>query len=125
MATRSTIAVQHQDGTVSQIYVHWDGYLDGVGATLLAYYNQYALALHLVSGGDISSLDNSFESTVFYGRDRGEEGTDAREFTSFDSYVRNFNSQDYNYLWKDGAWTVGHYETGGAYETLSDQIATS
>lgn len=123
MATRGTIAVQHADGTVSQIYVHWDSYLDGVGATLLAYYNQYALALRLVSGGDISSLDNSFESTMFYGRDRGEEGTDAREFKNFDSYVDNFNPQEYNYLWKDGAWTVEHYDTGGAYEPLASQVA--
>ncbi len=34
MATRSTIALEFADGTVEQVYCHWDGYLDHNGALL-------------------------------------------------------------------------------------------
>jgi len=34
MATRSNIAIENQDGTVSAIYCHFDGYIDGVGEIL-------------------------------------------------------------------------------------------
>jgi len=34
MATRSRIAIENQDGTVTSIYCHFDGYLSGVGKLL-------------------------------------------------------------------------------------------
>lgn len=59
MSTNSTIAVQLEDGTVRQIYAHWDGYLDGNGQLLQTHYNTLALAEELISHGNISSLGSS------------------------------------------------------------------
>jgi hypothetical protein len=118
MATRSTIAVIHDNGTVSQIYCHWDGYLQGVGAELIKNYSTPELAEELISLGDISSLhrsihpkgnDHTFDCpengvTVFYGRDRGELDTQAKHFDSVKKYLDNNSTEDYNYLYQLGQW---------------------
>ena len=39
MATRSTIALEFADGTVEQVYCHWDGYLAHNGLMLLEHYS--------------------------------------------------------------------------------------
>ena len=39
MATRSTIALEFADGTVEQVYCHWDGYLAHNGQLLLKHYS--------------------------------------------------------------------------------------
>lgn len=94
MGTRSNIIVQSADGTrYRRIYVHWDGYIEGVGRTLFDHYNSQDRADSLVALGDISSLDerndgapgHDFESrvegqTVYYGRDRGEDGVEPQDF---------------------------------------------
>jgi hypothetical protein len=35
MATRSNIAIENQDRTVSSIYCHFDGYIDEVGKNIV------------------------------------------------------------------------------------------
>ena len=87
MSTRSRIGVQNADGSIRSIYCHFDGYLDGVGATLNAHYADSEKAEQLIALGDLSSLDDnvapadgvshSFDKsakgvTVAYHRDRGE-----------------------------------------------------
>jgi hypothetical protein len=94
---------------VSQVYAHWDNYLEGTGKTLLACYNTLQLAEALVSGGNISSVGKDVDSTEYYGRDRGEEGTDAREFASLHDYDCGYESQEYNYLFRLGRWEVTPY----------------
>ena len=106
MATRSTIAIELEDGTVKQIYSHWDGYVQGVGYTLLRHYNTPALVAELMSMGDLSSLDSSLETTVFYERDRGETGVAARRYADFDSYFREGERESYNYIMREGVWYV-------------------
>jgi hypothetical protein len=54
---------------VRAVYVHWDGYLAGVGAGLQDYDTQAAVEA-LISHGDRSSLDEG------YYKDRGETGVD-------------------------------------------------
>ena len=45
---------------VLQIYCHWDGYPDGVGASLQSSYNSYEKALALILGGDVSVVDEKY-----------------------------------------------------------------
>jgi hypothetical protein len=120
MSTRSTIAVARADGTVSQVYCHWDGYLSHNGNILVAYYNTQALAEELVNGGDISSLNmniypssntHSYSSpedgvTVYYGRDRGESNCEPRVFMSLQDYFDGVDTEEYNYLFLNDEWTV-------------------
>jgi hypothetical protein len=116
MGTRSRIAVMHGE-VCKSVYCHWDGYLSGVGATLLAHYDS-ARANHLVALGDISSLGSQIGSahpfskfeisaddaqreaklalvdqaeregwTTFYGRDRGESNTEFQTDTTFEAFL--------------------------------------
>lgn len=101
MGTRSTIALERNDGTVIQVYCHWDGYLSGVGATLYGYYNTPEKLEELIEMGDISSLDLDLESTVFYHRDRGEE-LQCSLFENYDIFSEDGDSQSYNYLMRGG-----------------------
>jgi hypothetical protein len=120
MATRSTIAVEHQDGTVTQVYCHWDGYLDHNGKLLQKHYNNAELAKKLVSLGSISLLNeridpvgqHSFEkpekgTTIFYARDRNEK-LRVNSFQSIDELVRKGQQEEYNYLYSvaTGTWYV-------------------
>lgn len=144
MATRSTIALEYADGTVGQVYCHWDGYLENNGKILLNHYSDPFKLRDLLDLGDISSLGinvgrkhafSPFEGdradheaavaegcTTFYGRDRGETGTEARMFKSFEDYKANAQSEEYNYiLRKDGNWYVEFY---GRFDgLLSDALA--
>lgn len=139
MATRSTIAVQHQDGTVSQIYAHWDGYLEHNGSLLKTHYTTLELAEELVSLGDISSLNerihptaplgigHSFDQpekgvTVYYGRDRGESDIAPAKYANLSDYMENGGGQEYDYIFLSGEWFVSCWatnETDTGYVTLA------
>ena len=72
MATRSRIAIENQDGTVTSIYCHFDGYLDGVGKTLFEHYDREKTE-KLIELGAISVLKESTLDTIAYHRDRNED----------------------------------------------------
>ena len=58
MATRSTIAIEHEDGTVEQVYCHFDGYLSHNGKILQEHYTDRSKVEQLVALGDMSILGN-------------------------------------------------------------------
>ena len=151
MGTRSRIGVMHGDKCKS-IYGHWDGYLDHNGRILLENYDS-AKANHLVSLGDVSSLgpiigqkhafsqfdtgmsreeyDNLYgDMCLFYGRDRGEEGTEFKVDNSFEEFVERASGcgAEFYYIMKDGVWYCGTtYETdaklGGKLVPLAEALA--
>ena len=110
MSTRSRIAIENQNGSVTSIYCHFDGYISGVGKTLFNHYDREKLE-KLIELGDISSLDESTEDTVAYTRDRDED----LNFTLFpnvpDLFDYGFESGvEYIYcLVKNGIWLVNKY----------------
>lgn len=121
MGTRSTIAVQHEDGSVSQIYCHWDGYISHNGMILKTHYTTRGSAEALVKPGDMSSLrdfihpdadkPHTFDSPqdnvcVYYGRDRGETRVEPKRFDSVEAYKLSVQTEEYDYLFSDGEWTV-------------------
>jgi hypothetical protein len=56
--------------------------------------------------------------TKFYGRDRGEEGTNARYFKDFADYEQNHQYEEYEYILRtDGVWYVNQ---GDKYEPLME-----
>jgi len=129
MGTRSRIGVMHGD-KVKSVYCHWDGYLEHNGRILLEHYDS-AKANHLVALGDLSSLDknvdipegaeHSFQVpldgvTTFYGRDRGETGTEwkvAHTFKEFLDQCDNYGAE-YYYIMRDGVWYVGTTYSSGS-----------
>jgi hypothetical protein len=72
MATRSRIAIENENGTVTSIYCHFDGYLDGVGKKLFEHYDREKTE-KLMELGDISVLGESTLDTIAYHRDRNED----------------------------------------------------
>ena len=145
MATRSTIALEYADGTVGQVYCHWDGYLDNNGKILLKHYQDPFKLRTLIDLGDLSSLRSEIgekhafsklevpmdgeaydklygDMTTFYGRDRGESGTEAKTFKDFADYAENHQHEEYEYILRtDGVWYVKAYDR--PYVPLADAIA--
>lgn len=56
MSTRSLIWQEQGDGSFKGIYCHHDGYIKGVGETLLKYYANYDRLTRLINLGGLSSL---------------------------------------------------------------------
>lgn len=123
MSTNSTIAVQLDNGSIKQVYCHWDGYLDHNGKLLVENYNSQELAESLVELGNISSLDrvitpaglHSYKSpengvTVFYARDRGDDFIEPETFVDYNDYINRGTSQEYNYLFRNGCWECAYDE---------------
>ena len=122
MGTRSTIALEFADGTVQQVYCHWDGYLSHNGAILQEYYSDPFKLRELIDLGDLSSLRpnigekhafSQFElraeevagyklltenMCTFYGRDRKESGCEARKFKDYLDYAENHQYEEFEYI---------------------------
>jgi len=109
MGTRSTIALEYADGTVEQIYCHWDGYLDWNGKMLAEHYADPFKVRQLMDLGDMSTLQPSigtqhaFEKApegecTFYKRDRNESGCEAKKFKDFADYKANHQYEEYEYI---------------------------
>ena len=145
MGTRSTIALEFADGSVEQVYCHWDGYLAYNGHLLLKHYSNPFVLRDLIDLGDISSLKPTIgtkhafshfgtemdqkeyealygEMTTFYGRDRGETGVDKKKFVDFQHYLVKHQYEEYEYiLRKDGNWYVKQHDN--EYELLVPALA--
>jgi hypothetical protein len=119
MATRSRIGIENENGTISSIYCHFDGYPEGVGATLKEHYSNSQKLKMLLNLGDISILgeqvatmdEHSFNNpkegvTVAYHRDRGEAKNEAREDKSLEAFSRS-DYETYGYVYtKEGKWVT-------------------
>ena len=127
MGTRSTIAIQNADGTVTGIYCHWDGYLSHNGRILAENYTTEESVRELIALGDLSSLGETIGKKVdfddydphegqcvAYGRDRGEINIDARTYASWSELLEDFG-EEYDYLFVPGqGWEVRCYNGAGA-----------
>lgn len=111
MSTRSCIITKTETGYAG-IYCHFDGYLEGVGQTLLKHYQDPSKVARLIALGDISSLGerveptgaHSFENpedgtTVAYGRDRGETGTKAHVAPTLEDVERFYKNAHNGYVY--------------------------
>jgi hypothetical protein len=145
MGTRSTIALEFADGTVQQVYCHWDGYLDHNGKILLEHYSDPFKLRDLIDQGGISSLGieigekhafSQFELraeevqaykeltenwTTFYTRDRGED-LSIEKYKDIQDYRENVYGEEYDYILcqREGKaqWFVRSYRTDGNWVAL-------
>lgn len=145
MGTRSTIALEFADGTVQQVYCHWDGYLSHNGRILQEYYSDPFKLRELIDLGDLSSLrpnigkQHAFsqfslpaeeveaykketeDMCTFYGRDRNESGVSAKKFKDFADYRANHQYEEYEYILRacgdKAVWFVANHSD--TYVTLA------
>ena len=109
MSTRSNIAIQKPDGKILSIYVHSDGYPDGVGQCLIDNYKTYISAEKLFRYGDASSLGSTLKECSFYHRDWQRDLDPAhvhKNFESFKTYYAGDVFIEFVYLYKNGQWLV-------------------
>ena len=145
MGTRSAIGYKTPQGKIRAKYSHYDGYVAGVGKTLVEHYQQARKIAQMVELGDQSFMapeifptdqSHSFNTpqegvTVFYGRDRGESNVDAQEFDTVEEFVEYYASAgcEYFYLHTSAGWIVhDRYGVGRdangfpIFDTLEEQV---
>lgn len=135
MGTRSHIGMLQPDGTVKAIYVHWDGYVEGVGATLMKHYTDPNKIEALIALGSLSCLgpelgekhkfeDHIEEWCTAHHRDRGEElRVDNHKNADFYLCGKNdsYGGGEYRYLW-DGTQWLGAEEGADAFIPIPEML---
>ena len=140
MGTRSTIALEFADGTVQEVYCHWDGYLSHNGAILQEHYLDPFKLRDLIDLGGLSKLgpevgvkrpfDNPGEygspeyiafqnlyanQCTFYTRDRGER-LQVNKFKDYEDYLANHLYEEFEYILRQvngkAVWFVDCGATG-------------
>ena len=109
MATRSKVGFKNSDGTVNASYVHFDGYLDGVGVALQLNHNDDASAKKLGYAKGIRSVET--DKPVSFYNDM-ENDTYESEDQFHDEVYKDF---EYGYLYdpsRGWLFTYKAYDTG-------------
>ena len=147
MGTRSTIALEFADGTVQQVYCHWDGYLEHNGKILAEHYSNPFILRDLIDLGGLSSLRRDIgekhafsqfdlpkeeveafvkrteNMCTFYARDRGEKLV-VHKFADFEDYLAHHAYEEYEYILRNdngvAVWFVDCGATG--YVTLETAL---
>lgn len=124
MATRGAIGIKHGD-RIKAIYVHWDSYVEHVGAILNVYYQDSIKVNKLISMGDLSGIgavigekhdfgaraeylpDGAAEQCTFYTRDRGENAA-FKSFVNEAAFIEHYEGCgcEFFYLYDHGVWYV-------------------
>ena len=106
MGTRSFVGVMVGE-QCRAIYVHYDGYLSGVGAELQDYKTQ-AEVEELIADGDRSSLTDGFY------KERGETGVNPKDYATFNKLFEAADGSwaEWYYVFKDGEWYCGNTYSG-------------
>ena len=118
MATRSRIGIQNEDGSVTSVYCHWDGYPEHNGDILVMHYKKREKVQKLIGLGSLSSLapeidapeGHSYENpvpgvTVAYYRDRGENFNQRQNISPENFFASDI--EEYGYLYTlEGEWLV-------------------
>ena len=149
MATRCKIGVADMDGGIRSIYCHWDGYPEHVGKTLLKHYNTAQAREQLIALGHLSTLGSKigekhpFDTfnkdrmsaedlalaeraqaegwTLYYGRDRGETGVEAKVYKDLAEYEAKAQFEEFNYCYIFGEWYYVSYD--GVVRSVKEGLA--
>ena len=148
MSTRSRVGIKNEDGTITSVYVHHDGYPSGVGEVLFRNYNDETKIRKLMELGDMSSIgsepvDNPMawetpklgttdwfkaykeihpEDMCDTYKSRGEDCP-----ASISKTEKEFEKKtedcwgEYAYLYKDGKWYINKLN-GGGFIILTESI---
>jgi len=114
MSTRSNIAIEDEKGKIHAIYVHSDGYPNGVGHCLLNHYSSFKVAKELFQFGNASSLGPTLKDCSFYKRDWGRDEEKARQYNNEWCFLSELSGDifiEYVYLFKKNEWFISSQES--------------
>jgi hypothetical protein len=127
MGTRSTIALEFADGTVEQVYCHWDGYLSNNGQILAQHYMNPFKVKELVALGGFSSLRPTIDETAESAYTQRGEDLDINRYKNVDEYFAECQQEEYDYILRNvngvATWFVRCYATCGVWVDMADAIA--
>jgi hypothetical protein len=122
MGTRSTIALEFADGTVEQVYCHWDGYLEHNGKILAEHYMDPFKVKELLALGGFSSLEATVEGTAATAYTQRGEECRIEKYKDIVDYRENVYGEEYDYILcqREGraVWFVRSYATQGNWVSL-------
>ena len=106
MGTHAMIGIWNsEDGSVEATYVHYDGYVDGVGNTLIHFFNTQESASAVASVGYLSSLSADLETSI----EKSVHQEPTVPYESVEQFMKNgydYAGAEYLYLWDGEAWFV-------------------
>lgn len=137
MSTNAFIGIR-ENGSITYIYNHSDGYLEYLGKMLIEHYNSEEKAKALVALGDVSVVKEKLapaEGTVhgfdydkrqegvsvFYGRDRGEDWESIKPITIQNTVFDEHTYYNYLYDVEQGRWLVS--KNGKTFQGLKETVA--
>lgn len=104
MGTHAMIGIWNSDtNEVIASYVHYDGYVEGTGRTLVENYNDSILAQQVALGGYLSALYPNYEQS----RKESVHKDPATKYSSVEEYMNDgydYAAAHYLYLWDGNAW---------------------
>jgi hypothetical protein len=118
MGTHAMIGIwDAETGEVSASYVHYDGYVEGVGAELVANYNDAERASLVATGGYLSSLSADYAES----RAAAVHSDKAVSFLDVEDFLAegfDYAGAEYIYLWDGAAWFVAMNTLDGTKRCL-------
>ena len=102
MSTRAMIAVRRKDSFYDAAYLHFDGYPEHTGETLMQHHNTHTAAETLVAGGELRCLDRKTGTPERYANARPPAILPTHD--SLIEFAKNCGAQ-YVYVFDDGAWS--------------------
>jgi hypothetical protein len=120
MGTHAMIGFyNHEDGSVEASYVHYDGYVEGVGQTLVGFYNTPESAKAVASVGYLSSLEDDLDTSIAGSVHKNEL---AVPYESVEDFMKNgydYCGAHYLYLFDGEVWFCAtRGVAGGRFEEI-------
>jgi len=123
MGTHAMIGIYNkEDGSVKASCCHYDGYLEGVGRTLVNSYNTQYDAEMVAKGGYMSALYDDYMET----RKEAVHSEIAVPYESVGQYLKNgfdYCGADYIYLWDGEAWFYAKYGANASFEEVEFNLS--
>jgi hypothetical protein len=110
MGTRSVVGIENDDGTVTYIYVHFDGYIEHIGTVLVNHYSTLERVQKLMKLGNCSSIDLNGVPKP-YG-EPAKTASSAYDFVN-DNYYKHI---EYFYLFVSGENRLWHVSSQNLHE---------
>jgi hypothetical protein len=110
MATRSMVGMKTETGEVVASYIHYDGYLSGVGRTLVEHYTDPKVVKDLCEVGYLRSLKDTLDESY---ADSGWDNEDYALYLYDSDYLEeawdNYGV-DFIYLYDNGTWNYATHD---------------